>query len=188
MKNFYSLATGVDIQPLLFAVYRQSSLWNTLTFRTDFEASPHREVSDIILRLQPLDGSSQDKRECVDYAAFAALPQARRVVYALMAHVEGERLGRVMLTRLPPGGQIYPHEDIGPTPLHYDTEPYYQRFHLVLQADDKSIFQCGTEYVHMKPGEVWWFDNSKTHAVYNDGQVDRIHLIMDIKCSTYKVE
>ena len=187
MRNFLNLASGVDIQPLLLSLYRQSSLWNTHPFRTEVADSPHREVSDILLRLQPLDGRSTDKRECVDYQAFATLPHARRFVYALMAQVEGERLGRVMITRLPPGGQIYPHEDIGTTPLHYDTEPYYSRFHLVLQADDKSIFQCDQEYVQMKPGEVWWFDNSKTHAVYNDGQIDRIHLIIDIKCSTYQV-
>lgn len=185
MRNFLRIASGVDIQPLLLSLYRQQHLWNALPFRTAFDGSPHREAADILLRLQALDGSSTDKRECIDYQAFAAFPQARRFVYALMAQVEGERLGRVMFTRLPPRGQIYPHEDIGPTALHYDHEPYYSRFHLVLQADEKSIFQCEQEYCNMLPGDIYWFDNSKTHAVYNDGQIDRIHLIMDLKCSTY---
>lgn len=188
MRNFLRLAEGVDVQPMLLALYRQPQLWNQITFRTDWPDSPHREVSDILLRVQRRDGTCTDRRECIDYPAYAAFPQVRRFVAALMAQVEGERLGRVLFTCLPPGRKIYPHEDIGPTAIHYDTEPYYSRFHLCLQAAAESVFCCGDEVCHMAPGEVYWFNNALTHWVENGSDtLNRLHLIVDIHCATVPV-
>lgn len=183
MRNFLKIAENVETAQLLHALYRSADLWNQCTLRTGFAESPHREVDDIILRLQPLDGSSSDPRECIDYPAFGALPEAKRLVYALMAMVYGERLGRVMITRLAPGRKIYRHADVGPDPRQYDTVRYYSRHHIVLQAERLSMFEAGGEVCHMAPGEVWWFDNSVEHEVWNDGHTDRIHLIADIRCA-----
>ena len=30
-------------------------------------------------------------------------------------------------------------------------------------------------------GEVWWFDNARTHEVVNNSAGDRIHMIVDIR-------
>ena len=181
MRHFLKLAENVNIRPLLTMVYQQPSLWNQVPLRTQTQGSPHLEVDDILLRLQPLDGSCADKRECVDYAALDALPPARDLIHALMAAVRGTRLGRCMLTRVPPGHRIYPHTDVGTHPLHYDTERYYNRYHIVLQCDGGSYFRAEDEVVRMQPGETWWFNNAVEHEVWNDGQTDRIHLIVDIR-------
>ena len=42
-------------------------------------------------------------------------------------------------------------------------------------------FHCEEETVHMWPGELWWFNNKKTHWVKNNSKSDRIHLIIDAK-------
>lgn len=180
MRHFLKLAEHIDVTPLLAQVYRQPELWNAVPLRTQTPGSPHREADDILLRCQPLDGSGPDKRECVDFPAFAQLPQARGLVYALMAQTQGSRLGRVMLTRLAPGKQIYPHTDIGDHPLHYDHEPYWARYHLVLQADAGAIFRVADEVVRLAPGEAWWVNTALEHDVVNEGQVDRMHLITDV--------
>ena len=180
MRNFVQLASGVDVQPLLLAVTRQRGLFNQHPFRTAPAQSPHREVDDLIVRAQPLREGWPDRRECVGYPAWTALPQVQSPVYAILARVQGLRLGRVVITALAPGKQIYPHADYGPREAGYqDHEAYWSRFHLVLQADAGSVFQCGEELVHMAPGELWWFDGGQQHAVWNDGQVERVHLLVD---------
>jgi hypothetical protein len=184
--HFLRLATGVDVLPLLLALRQQPGLWGR-SFRTSFAGSPHREMLDCVLRCQ-VDGKSDDRRECYWLPAWACLPQARPLVYSLMARVEGERLGRVLLTWGVPGSQIYPHRDIGPLEEgHYDDTPYWSRYHIVLETNPDCGFACGEEgdeeVVHMETGSCYWFNSALTHAVWNKGASDRIHLIVDIKNS-----
>jgi hypothetical protein len=43
------------------------------------------------------------------------------------------------------------------------------------------VFRAGGEQVSMASGEVWWFDNARTHEVVNNSAGDRIHMIVDIR-------
>lgn len=179
MRNFVKIADGVDVVPLLLAVARQPHLWNQNTLRTQHPGTAHAEVDDIWLRFNEIpDGQPElvaDATECINYPAFAALPQARPLIFGLMAKVEGERLGRCMITRLKPGGRILPHEDMGAPAT------YYERYHVVLLSEPGCVFAAGDEKVHMRTGEVYWFDNTQTHEVWNNSQEDRVHLIVDIR-------
>jgi len=184
MTHFLRLAAGLDFLPLLLAIRQQPGLWGR-SFRTTVPNGPHREMLDCILRCQ-IPERSEDPRECFWHPAWHALPQVRPLLFPLMTRVEGVRLGRVMLTLGVPGTQIYPHADIGPKGSgHYDTEPYWSRFHIVLEANEQCGFACGAdeadeETVCMRPGEAWWFDAALTHRCWNAGPSDRVHLIMDI--------
>ena len=95
----------------------------------------------------------------------------------VMARVDGERLGRVMINKIAPGSVIYPHAD---TPAH---TAYYSRFHLVLQSQPGVVFRAGDESTYMGTGELWWFDNSQVHEVLNNSADDRIHMIVDVRTS-----
>lgn len=179
MRNFQLLMQGVDVSPLLNAVMRQPALWNQNTLRTKHELTPHKAVDDIWLRFNELPDAVEtviDEHESVDYPAMRWLPQARPLVFGLMSRVEGERLGRVLITRLAPGSKIDAHVDGG------SHAAYYDRFHFPLLSGPGCLFRCGDETVHMRAGDCWWFDNSVEHEVINNGAVDRIHLIVDIKC------
>jgi hypothetical protein len=116
--------------------------------------------------------------EVINYPAWDRLPQARAMIFDLMRRVDGERLGRVMITRLAPGKSILPHAD---TDAH---AAYYERYHIILQNGPGSVFRCGSEGVCMQPGEVWWFDNSVVHEVVNASSDDRLTMIIDIRCAT----
>ncbi len=111
----------------------------------------------------------------MNYPAFAALPQARPLICDLMRLVEGERLGRVVVTRLAPGKAITPHAD---EDAHAS---YYDRYHIALQVLPGVIFRCGDEAAPMMTGEVWWFNNASVHEVMNESNDDRITLIVDIR-------
>lgn len=190
MRNFYRMATGMDVMPLMVAINAQPELWNQHTLRTRAEGTPHREIDDIWLRMNDLEKCAQalqaggffDHRESINYPAWYKLPQARALVMALMASVQGERLGRCFISRMKPGGRIYPHSDIGDDlTIYYDNEPYYSRFHIVLQGLPGSLFRCGDETVCMQTGEVWQFDGAIEHEVINNSADDRIHLVCDVR-------
>lgn len=180
LNNFLQIASQIDVLPILLALHRQPDLWDVHPYRRVHPASVHREASDILLRCEKPE-PDWPKRDCVAYPAWYALPQVRAHVFALMARVEGLRLGRVLITRLMPGAQIFPHTDIGTEHgLYYDDAPYYTRYHTLLACPPDALFHCGEESVYMPPGSCWTFRNDLEHAVTNDGDSERISLIVDV--------
>lgn len=181
MRNFQLMMTNVDVVPLLNAVMRNAHLWNQHKLRTTHENTPHSAVSDIWLRFNDLslyenqEAKVLDEHESINYPAFAVLPQARPLIFGLMNAVQGERLGRCLITRLAPGDRITKHADSG------SHAAYFDRYHVVLQGHPGCVFNCGNETVQMRTGEVWWFQNQIEHEVINDSAADRIHLIVDIR-------
>ena len=178
MRNFQYLGS-VNVTKLAHAVYRQPELWNQNDIRSTYPGTPHAEVDDIILRWnvdKDIDGVINGK-ECCNQESYLCLPGARELVFDLMRFVEGEQLGRLLITRIKPGGAIEPHEDMGAS------AEYYDRYHIVLQGEKGNMFYCDTEQVQMLTGEVWWFDNKKTHSAVNNSATDRIHMIIDIRGS-----
>lgn len=174
--------------PLRLAISRRPELWSEDTYLRDYPQGPFGEVDSIMLRF-PVKAvketqaeveqhlSTHDPHESVDYPPYKLLPEARKIVMDLMAYVQGERLGRVMINRIEPGGRIFPHAD---TPAHAD---YYTRFHVCIASSPGYVFRCGDEQVSMAPGEVWWFNNKLEHEVVNNGGDDRISMVVDIRTS-----
>lgn len=188
MQNFQLLAQNVDVLPLLLAIKRRPELWKEDTYLRDYPQGPFKQIESIMLRF-PVKGvyetekelqnhlSTYDQHENIDYPAYSILTEARPLVMAIMSRVGGERLGRVMINKIAPGGVIYPHVD---TKSHTD---YYSRYHLVLQSQPGVVFRAGEEQVYMGTGEAWWFANSQEHEVINNSADDRIHLVMDVRTS-----
>lgn len=163
------------------ALARQPELWDTETLRTRYPESPHHACSDILLFFNEIpDDPAEllnvaDDKDVRPYPAWDKLPQVRPIVFDLMRRVEGVRLGRLMITRLPPGKTIPPHQDQGAP------ASYYERYQLPLQSLPGCVFRAADEAVQMRSGEVWRFDNQQTHSVENFSADDRIALIADIR-------
>ena len=152
MMNFQKISVA-DVTPLVLAIKRRPDLWKEDTFLRDYPQGPFGEIESIMLRFpekrvfeqeSELEkykrGESQfDQHESVNYPAFSILHEARPLVFGLMSLVQGERLGRVMINKIAPGGRIYPHED---TPEHTD---YYTRFHIILQSAAGCYITSGDE-------------------------------------------
>lgn len=191
MNNFLRIATGVNVTPLMLAIARRPDLWKDDTYLRDYPQGPFGEVESIMLRFPEKRVFDQeveveaykagqhvsDQHESIDYPAYAILTEARPIVMNVFAAVGGERLGRVMINKIKPGGVIFPHAD---TPEHVK---YYSRFHLVLQSLPGVLFRCGDERASWETGAVFWFNNALEHEVVNHSADDRIHMIIDARCS-----
>lgn len=188
MNNFHIITTA-DVNLLMLNIKRHPELWKEDTFLRDYPQGPFGEIESIMLRFpekrvfeqeEELEkykrGESHfDQHESIDYPAFAILTEARPIVFGLMALVQGERLGRVMINKIKPGGKIFPHAD---SPEHTD---YYTRFHVVLQSAAGCYLRAGDEQLEMKTGDVFWFDNKLEHEVVNNSAFDRLSMVVDIK-------
>lgn len=76
----------------------------------------------------------------------------------------------VVFALLPVGKRVYPHVD---DPAVYNRK----RYHLCLRGE--YAFRSENDWYFIKPGDMFWFDNSKIHEVRVIGDIDRITMIVD---------
>lgn len=155
-------------------------LWNNVSFRTTYDGSPHREVDDIILRYKdpslPLD--QKNTHVSVWYDAIAYLPFVKEIIENVMLFErESSELGGVLITKIPPGGQVYPHSDAGT----WHAEYYNKKVLVLLQSAPGQSFNFQNESHEGENGEVFSFDNIPVHGVTNNSTVDRISLLLAIR-------
>lgn len=170
------------MEPLRAALEAKPHLFGQHTARATAYGSPHTEMSDIWVRyndIKNLGPAFNDEHDSVWYPAYDELPELRKILFTLMACVEGERLGGVLITKIPPGGQIAPHVDRG---WHAD---YYAKFYIAIQNDPGALFRFPGGDIVATPGDCYWFDNSVTHSVINDSGRDRLALIACVKTRHY---
>lgn len=190
MKHFHFLAHGLDVNPLMLAIRRQPGLWQEDTFLRHYPQGPFGQTETIMIRFpEKVEGLTEeqieaykqnqlagyDQYEAVNYPALEKLPEARKLIFDLMARVNGERLGRVMINKVCPGGRIFPHAD---TP---EQTRYFSRYQIVLHALPGSVLHCENENIMYETGQCFWFNNSLEHSVVNNSADDRVVMVVDIR-------
>lgn len=189
MSEFYAkVADNLDVKPLQVALLRQPALFGKYPQRGEFKGSPHSEMKDIWVRyndakpfIEKNDFTGFDsEHESIWYPAAYALPQVRKIVFDLMRIVEGEQLGGILITKLPPKGKIEKHTDGG---WHAN---FYDKYFIPILNEDGATFEFEDGVIKPKIGEAWWFNNAVPHWVVNDTDSDRIAMIVCIRHS--KVE
>ncbi len=186
-KYFHKIGNKFDTSPIRSELKAQPLMWGKSP-RVTFHGSPHADVEDIILRGPAMwwAKSLQELHEeltCEDYPAGELLPKtltiAKNLAFLLSSPEERQTtpllLGRVLLTKVPPGKTIHPHRDEGPVPA------FYRRIHMCVEGGDENIFMIGGDVQPMQSGEMWDCDVREMHTVINLGESDRIHLIVDIE-------
>jgi hypothetical protein len=189
LKNFVLLKTGVDVSPLVDALEKNPCVFNQITARQEAEGSAHKYTEAVFLRWcvhQTIEAAFTEI-DAIDYPALDLLPEACPLIAEVLERVDATHLGRVLITNLHPGGVIDPHSDEGAVADHYE------RFHVVLSSDEGNLFysKIGSdefESVHMKPGEVWFFNHKRVHRLVNRSDRPRLHLIIDCVAPTFRRE
>lgn len=172
--NIRLVTSGEPVAALWWALQEHPELWDTVNARTAPEDSPHHGTSDIYVRYSKKDPRDPEMHDSEWYPAADVLP-VRPLISRLMAAMGGERLGGVLITRIPPGGSVNPHLD-----GHWHAG-YYEKFGIQIASAPGQAFCFDGEQLVTKPGDVFWFDNSHTHWVTNESQHERITLIVTLK-------
>lgn len=174
----------VDVAGLKAKLSLLNNLFGEYPYRGNIEGGPHSEMQDIWIRyndVKPFIESDDfskfaDEHNSIWYKSADLMP-VKKIIFDLMSYVSGERLGGVLITKLPPKGKIAPHVDGG---WHAS---YYEKYYVPIQNSEGSIFCFEDGEIHPEDGDIYWFDNSYLHWVNNDSNKDRIAMIICIKTS-----
>ena len=178
MKPLTRIATGIDTHPIGDSLACNESAWHIDTSR-QHTIRTLAETQSIFLREAAATQTTQHLPTIDIHESRLAphawqFPEAVLLCQALAASL-GVELGRALLARLPPGGNVLPHHDPG---------AYYairDRYHLVIASEPGgSIVGAVDQEVDMKSGELWWLANKERHWARNLSAADRIHLIFDV--------
>lgn len=183
LKSFIKVAEGFYVQGLIDSLNDNPQLWDENPQRRNYENSPHAEMTDIWVRFGKGDFAQLNKPHDSEwYDSADLLPDAKAIALHLMGMVDGERLGGVLITRLPAGGKISPHIDKG---WHAG---YYEKFYIALTAPEGSVFGFEDGDIVSQPGDCYLFRNDRLHWVNNPSNETRLTMIVCIKTDMFKGE
>lgn len=110
-----------------------------------------------------------DATDFVDAAILDRTPYFRNVLTAFLCPLKAVRL-----MRLTPGSRIKEHKD------HDLAADWGQaRVHVPVTTNPGVTFLLNRAPVAMEPGQAWYLRLSDPHEVTNDGETDRVHLVID---------
>lgn len=110
-----------------------------------------------------------DATDFVDATILDRTPYFRNVLAAFLCPLKAVRL-----MRLTPGSRIKEHKD------HDLAADWGQaRVHVPVTTNPGVTFLLNREPVAMAPGQAWYLRLSDPHEVTNDGDTDRVHLVID---------
>jgi Aspartyl/Asparaginyl beta-hydroxylase len=188
MEHFKLVSDGVPVKGLKKLLKEHPELWNTIPYRKISPGTPHSQMTDIWVRYNDLKPFLEkgnltglnDPHVPIWYPCYELLaPEIRPIIADLMWQVNGEMLGGVLITKIPPRLGIDKHVDTG---WHVD---YFDKYYLTISGDPEANFWCEVngekEFIAPKEGEIWFFDNHKLHWVENNSNKDRITLIICIR-------
>ena len=175
MSHFRQILSNINIEPLLSQLRGNPQLWNSDEAWTGGKiGSAIYNTDNIVLRYNK---SSVPGLNDWSRAAFNLLSAAQDIIFDVMRALPGEHLGKVIITRLRAGEKIDWHIDHMPPGI----PQYFQRYQIPLSVAPGVRFVVEDEELFMPPGTAWWFDNQKSHAVFNDSAEDRISMLTDIR-------
>ena len=158
-------------------------LWDQHNNRRTFNGSPHSEMVDIWARFGDVSGGDFSilgrEHDSVWYPSADLIPDIKEIAFQVMSSVNGERLGGILITKLPAGGMIKPHVDSG---WHAE---YYEKFYVAISNPKGSYFCFENDRIDAKDGDCYWFRNDVLHWVENRSDEDRIAMIVCIKTDMF---
>lgn len=77
--------------------------------------------------------------------------------------------------KIPPGGSIHRHVD--------RRQPENVTFHIPIQTNKKSkcLMHNPDEEFSLMTGSFYWVDRTREHSSVNEGDTDRIHLLIEVE-------
>jgi hypothetical protein len=167
-----------------YSNYNKKKSWSAISLRG--------YTPDIMRIEKPVEMSKKWKEEHKDEEFYlqdtylrAEFPEIER----LLEFLGDAELHRIRFMRLVPGGgELTRHTDqVDPdSGLNIDC---LSRLHFPIRTNQKVRFGVweptgDKKEVNMKVDECWVLDTRKPHTVINEGDKDRIHLVVDVKTTT----
>jgi hypothetical protein len=130
------------------------------------------DVSALAAQIEAIPISEWPKM--VDPDSLGLGDAVRAVAVVLKSHFPGCIYSGIGLFLLVPG-QAHP--------AHTDVQPpeWVTRVHVPVITNDKATATTDDGTIHMRAGVAYRFDTRRMHAVRNDGDAPRVHLVFDMR-------
>jgi hypothetical protein len=89
----------------------------------------------------------------------------------------------VRILFLPPGTVIGEHFD-----FHTSFQFGLLRLHIPILTNSGVVFMIGGERMTWREGELWYGDFSKVHSVKNEGDIIRVHMVIDVQINDFVLD
>lgn len=169
-KNFLLVNSGFDTGPLREKVLEiEDAVWAESDRSERFEV--HRQTLSVPL----IQFAEHLHNEPVIWPQYLEFEEVLRPIVDHIARFYRDNgfVVRALVAKLLAGGKIEEHEDFGYSLLGV------HRIHIPVVTNDDVVFHVGGEARNIRLGEFCEIDNSEKHAVDNNSDEDRIHLIVD---------
>lgn len=182
MRHFRRVISGIDPAPLLAQIAAHPELWGQ--YSTWTEGKPDTVLAQMGMAANYIElrynstpaGLPQHPRHW-NRSPIHILTEAQPLIFGIMAAVQGEILGRVIISKMAPLEVIKTHTH----EVQFGQPPIFETYQVPLQGDPGVVFRCGDEDCYMAPGDAWTFPNQVMHSVYNGSKRDRISMMLDIR-------
>lgn len=172
----FNFIGSYDIKNILKYIENFSSEWFIDTSRQDAKylerRNPHLYTNTYVIQDYDLNWKFGDP-----FAPELKDKNAYDMVSDIIKELEEKFVGkaaRVLLIKLNSKSDVSIHTDGG------DYLSSVNRCHIPIVTNNLVTYTVDQESLHMKPGECWEINNFKPHSVNNNGDEDRIHLLIDI--------
>lgn len=169
------IANGINVQPLYWALLKNPQVWNQQIGRTQHPESPHHGLDDIWIRFGKTKETLRGEPHVSEWYESADVLGVKPLLRDLVRYVDGDILGGVLITRIPPGSTCKPHVDMGWHALQYE------KYAIQIASAPGQRFCFEGQELETAPGDLFWFNNQQLHWVENPTNYERITLIACIK-------
>lgn len=164
-----------EVERLVMELDAHPEFWNLHPHRV-FNNSPHREADDIWVRaIEHWGKEFTGPHESVWYPCCEQLPVIKKFIEEFASQKGSKTIGGVLITRIPPGKQVYWHKDGG---WHAQA---HRKWIVLLKADHNQVFEFEGEALQGESGECFEFENEYPHRVINNSDKERISLIICLR-------
>lgn len=183
MKNFQTISENQELATELRSYLDSNKdFWLRYTGRQrTTHALRHTEQIPLIV---PTDANPNKTTSqwndvlSLKYTEFYEDPVLRKsadwIIETLTNHFGKEpEIGRIFFSKLKAGQDVDPHVDAG---KYFDK---FDRFHFVVQGDEKTTFISGEDTQQLMTGFFFWTNNHIDHYLLNRSEQDRIVIITD---------
>lgn len=153
--------------------------WLENTTRQKYFKTVHSSTQTYFLADCSLDWEAKDGHQTQLIRPESEMWQAVYPIVKLLEDYHDGKVGRVIIPKLFAGTKIPPHKDSG------EYLELVRRHHIAIITNDDIFFSVDDETINMKEGEIWEINNNLDHAVDNNSDIDRVHLIIDIIPNKY---
>jgi hypothetical protein len=147
--------------------------WFKNTFRQD-EYHMHRDTKSIFIYDYPVSWSPGEKYLVEHSSEDNDLFQMVLPIIESLEKLHNGKVGKAVFINLPPFKNVDKHKDAG------GYLESVRRHHIPIATNERVSFVIDGERKFMRVGEIWEVNNNKVHQVWNEGDTDRVHLLIDI--------